>query len=111
LSWFTDTPEHWGAACPIAAFMGARSYSIYLAHAPVIGLTLFVLTSITDWQSQFAVFATLICIVPILTLGLSCVLYELVEKLGIALGRRIKMQQVFPAQSPVHRSRRPSVSI
>jgi hypothetical protein len=36
------------------------------------------LTLITDWQSHHAIFAALICIVPILILVVSCVLYELI---------------------------------
>jgi peptidoglycan/LPS O-acetylase OafA/YrhL len=85
----------------IATFMGTRSYSIYLSHMPVIALALFLLTSITDWQSRYAVFAALICIVPVSTLALSCALYELVEKPGIALGRKIKVRKDLSAQSPL----------
>jgi peptidoglycan/LPS O-acetylase OafA/YrhL len=66
---------------------------------PVVGVALFVLTSVTNWESHYALFAALTSIVPISTLALSCVLYELVEKLGVALGRRIKMQKGFSAQS------------
>jgi peptidoglycan/LPS O-acetylase OafA/YrhL len=87
----------------IATFMGARSYSIYLAHMPVVGVTLFALTFITDWQSHYAMFMALVCTVPILTLAVSCVLYELIEKPGIALGRRIKAPSDFSAPSPLVR--------
>lgn len=80
----------------IATFMGTRSYSIYLSHMPVVGVALFALTSVTNWESHYALFAALACIVPISTLALSCVLYELVEKPGIALGRRIGAQKGFP---------------
>jgi peptidoglycan/LPS O-acetylase OafA/YrhL len=73
----------------VATFLGARSYSIYLCHMPVIGLTLYFLSALLIDPSRVTVFFVLLACVTPLTLGFACLLYLGVERPGIALGNLV----------------------
>jgi peptidoglycan/LPS O-acetylase OafA/YrhL len=87
-----------------ALFMGRRSYSIYLCHLSLLGLTLYALTSLSaDLSKTQAFLALLFTVVPV-TFAFSCILYLTVEKPGIVLANRISTRKTATAAN-VNRSR------
>lgn len=71
-----------------AQYLGARSYSVYLIHLPVLQLSTWaIVTHVTVTQSQLTLL--LVLVVTPLVLIASDVLYRLVERPMIALGARL----------------------
>jgi transposase len=73
-------------------FMGARSYSIYLCHVPLIGLVLYALASGFVDPSESKVFFVLLVTVTPLTWALAYILYGMIEWPGIQLAKLISKQ-------------------
>lgn len=69
-----------------ALFFGARSYSIYLCHYPVLA---FCHASIAPSAGRWETFGTLILIGPALTMIVAEFTYRFVERPGIAIGSRL----------------------
>lgn len=78
---------------PVALFMGARSYSIYLCHLSVIGFVLYALTFFFGDLSRAQAFLALLFAVVPLTFAASCALYVSVELPGIALGNLVSTRR------------------
>lgn len=90
-----------------AMFMGARSYSIYLIHMPVISATLYTITWTVAEPMKMKTFLMLLPVVAAMTFGLSCLLYVTIEKPGISLGKmafrkrsRSPAELALPQSSP-----------
>ena len=72
-----------------SAYLGSRSYSIYLSHSAVIAICLRLWFSYFPTASKTATLLGLACIVVPLTLILSEALYRCVELPGIAAGNSL----------------------
>ncbi|HYD86981.1 MAG TPA: acyltransferase [Vitreimonas sp.] len=74
-------------ASPLAAALGARSYSVYIIHIPIMKLLLYALPlqAMTQWQALGCLAATAL---P-LTLLASELLFRFVERPMIRLGQRL----------------------
>ena len=78
-------------------FMGRRSYSIYLCHLSLLGLTLYALTSLSADLSRTQTFLALLFTVVPVTFVFSCILYLTVEKPGIVLANLISTRRTATA--------------
>jgi peptidoglycan/LPS O-acetylase OafA/YrhL len=84
---------------PTATFIGKRSYSVYLFHLPILSALTYSLP-----LNGPQLFVTLLATGGPLTLLVSCISYNLVEKPGIALGNRLATSLRHPRNSPIRRS-------
>ncbi|MGE4426846.1 MAG: acyltransferase family protein, partial [Solirubrobacteraceae bacterium] len=84
---------------PVARWIGARSYSLYLIHFPVLGLLLPHIAP--DEKGMLGFLALGAVALPVAILG-SAVLYRFVELPGIALGQRLTRRRPpsGPAEPP-----------
>jgi peptidoglycan/LPS O-acetylase OafA/YrhL len=93
---------------PVLLYFGSRSYSIYLAHIPVIALCHFVWMNLKPTAGPLETFVALsLMTVPVLT-GTAEVLYRGVERPGIELGTRIARWLNRPSVPGRHLSGSPS---
>lgn len=78
---------HAALSSKVSEWFGARSYSTYLVHYPLIHLLMWgaIQAGLGYWQTV----AGIVLLVPVLTLWASALLYSLVERPGIALGRSV----------------------
>lgn len=72
---------------PIAVYLGKISYSIYLSHMLVIIIAQYLLLKLSPALSQEGHMYALGAITIIFTVGISHVLYKLIELRGIAFGK------------------------
>lgn len=73
----------------LAAQAGLRSYSVYIVHWVMVNLVLYLAVKSHLQLSPWQVFGITLCGTLLLTLASSEMLYRLVEKPGIALGRQL----------------------
>jgi peptidoglycan/LPS O-acetylase OafA/YrhL len=77
---------------PVATYLGARSYSVFLIHLPIIQVATWLIVS--RWTlTQAELFAALTVVVVPATLILSDVLHRTVERPMIELGARLARRQ------------------
>jgi peptidoglycan/LPS O-acetylase OafA/YrhL len=83
----------------VGTFLGARSYSVYLCHMPVIGVVLYLLSALLVDPSRAILFFVLLACVTPLTLGFAYLLYVAIEQPGIALGNLLTARDLNPARA------------
>ena len=85
-------------ASPLAAYLGARSYSVYLVHMPMMMLVAWVMTdklTLTETPARILVGAGTV----LTTLVASDLLYRLVERPMITLGARLAARRPAAIQA------------
>lgn len=95
-TWSTRTGKRHGLgtimdamfASRIAVYLGARSYSVYLVHMPLILASTWLLTTYADLAYTQERIALAVCVL-LATLVISDILYRVVEKPMIRLGARL----------------------
>jgi peptidoglycan/LPS O-acetylase OafA/YrhL len=71
-----------------ARYLGERSYSTYLVHEPIVHTLVYVCV-VRCGLGLGSTFAVALALIPLLTLAASGVLFGLVERPSIGLGRRL----------------------
>jgi peptidoglycan/LPS O-acetylase OafA/YrhL len=85
-------------ASPLAAYLGARSYSVYLVHMPMMMLVAWVMTdklTLAETPARILVGAGTV----LTTLVASDLLYRLVERPMITLGARLAARRPAAIQA------------
>ena len=85
-------------ASPIAAYLGARSYSVYLVHMPMMMLVAWLMTgtlALAETNARIMVGVGTV----LATLAASDLLYRFVERPMIALGARLARRRATVLQA------------
>ncbi len=79
----------------LAVYLGARSYSVYLIHLPIIQIMIWLLAPRIELTQLGLFFALIVTVVPV-TMIVSNVLYRVVERPMIELGARLARRPTLP---------------
>ena len=85
---------------PLAAYLGDRSYSVYILHSPIIVLAGYVLFPLYDFTREEALVAMTLLIVPTILIA-SELMYRFVERPMIRLGARVADRLAIATATPL----------